>query len=130
MTLLVTPDATAEARRALGERPALIVSQWAVVDSDAARARDAARPSLRFLSGVRGYPASFARMGFSPEEVSGLGDRLVDALVARGSAGEIAARVSEHLEAGADHVALTVLGREGRPAGLAAARELADALPC
>lgn len=130
MTLLVTPAATAAARRALGDGPALIVSQFAVVDSDAARAREAARPSLRFLAGVRGYQASFARMGFSPDEVSGLRDRLVDDLVARGGADDIAARVSEHLEAGADHVALTVLGHRGGPAGMAAARELADALPC
>lgn len=126
MTLLVTPAATAAARQALGERPALLVSQFAVVGTDVAGARATALPSLRFLSGVPGYQASFARMGFGPDEVAGLSDRLVAALVATGSAGDVAARVSEHLEAGADHVALTVLGG----AGLATARELADSLPC
>jgi probable F420-dependent oxidoreductase len=128
MTLLVTPAATAAARQALGERPALIVCQFAVLDSDAGRAREAGRGPLRFLSGVRGYRDNFARMGFTGADVAGLSDRLVDHLIAWGSADAIASRVSEHLEAGADQVALTVL--DGAATGLAAARQLADVLPC
>lgn len=128
MTLLVTPAATAAARQALGDRPALIACQFAVLDRDAARAREAGRVPLRFLSGVRGYRDSFARMGFTGADIAGLSDRLVDELVARGGPDDIASRVSEHLEAGADQVVVTVL--DGAVTGLEAARLLADVLPC
>jgi alkanesulfonate monooxygenase SsuD/methylene tetrahydromethanopterin reductase-like flavin-dependent oxidoreductase (luciferase family) len=36
-------------------------------------------------------------------------DRLVDAVVAHGTADEIAARLKQHLDAGADHVPVQVL---------------------
>ena len=101
-----------------------------VLGTGAARARELARGPLRFLSGVRGYRANFARMGFTGADVDGLSDRLVDELVTWGGAGEIAARVSEHLRAGADHVALTVLNTDAdQPGPAEAARQLAEALP-
>ena len=37
-------------------------------------------------------------------------DKLIDAVVAHGTPEQIAARLNEHLEAGADHVAIQVLG--------------------
>ena len=37
-------------------------------------------------------------------------DRLIDALVAHGTPDDIAKRLNEHLEAGADHVTIQVLG--------------------
>lgn len=128
MTLLVTPAATASARQALGAGPALITCMFAVLDGDPARAREAGRGPLRFLSGVKGYRDNFGRMGFTDADVAGLSDRLVDELVAWGSPDDIASRVSEHLEAGADQVTLTVLN--GAVTGLDAARQLADVLPC
>jgi hypothetical protein len=69
-------------------------------------------------------------MGFAAADIDALSDHLVDELVTWGSAGDIGARVSEHLEAGADQVALTVLSRDGQPGLTPAARLLADALPC
>jgi hypothetical protein len=45
-----------------------------------------------------------ARLGYSEREITEVSDRLVDALVAYGGAAAIAARVREHLAAGADHV--------------------------
>lgn len=125
--LLVTPGYTRTARRLLGSQSAVVVSQMVVLDTDAARAREAARGSLRFLSGVQGYRASFARMGFSGADIAGLSDELVDQLVAWGSAGTIAARLSQHLEAGADQVVLTVLGN-GQRTATDAARQLAPSL--
>jgi hypothetical protein len=96
----------------------------AVLDTDAGRARETARGPLRFLSKVPGYRASFARMGFTSADVDGLSDELVDQLVAWGDGDAIAARVSEHLRAGADHVAVTMLD-DGRSAPVGADRELA-----
>ena len=129
VALLVTPAYTRQARRILGVQPTLIVSQMLVLDTDAARARQAARVPLSFLSGVSGYRANFARMGFTDRDIAGLSDRLVDELVIWGSADAITARVSEHLEAGADQVALTVLSQDGQPGPIEAARELAGRLP-
>jgi probable F420-dependent oxidoreductase len=125
--MLVTPGYTAEARRVLGREATLVVSQLAVLDTEATRAREAARGPLRFLSGVRGYRASFTRMGLHGSDIAGLSDTLVDRLVAWGSAGTIAARVGQHLEAGADHVTLTMLGG-GPHSTTSAARELARQL--
>jgi probable F420-dependent oxidoreductase len=114
--LLVTPDYTRTARRVLGTRRTLIISQMIVLDTDAARAREAGRGPLRFLSWVAGYRASFARMGFAASDVASLSDELVDRLVAWGDARTITARVNEYLRAGADHVVLTVLDDGQRPA--------------
>lgn len=123
--LLVTPEYTAEARRILGPDATLIVSLMTVLDTDAARSRDTARVPLRFLSGVGGYAANFARMGFTADDISGLSNRLVDDLVAWGDADAIVARVHSHLAAGADHVVVSELGdRPGEVAG-----QLAGLLP-
>ncbi len=47
-------------------------------------------------------------MGFTADEITRLSDRLVDGVVAWGDVDAVAARVSEHERAGADHVALIV----------------------
>ncbi|MDR0345241.1 MAG: TIGR03620 family F420-dependent LLM class oxidoreductase [Nocardiopsaceae bacterium] len=125
--LLVTPGYTRTARGLLGSRSALVVSQLAVLDTDAARAREAGRGPLRFLSGVPGYRASFARMGFSATDIASLSDDLVDQLVAWGSAGTVTARIRQHLQAGADQVVLTVLDA-GQHSVLEPARQLAPDL--
>jgi probable F420-dependent oxidoreductase len=127
--LLVTPGYVRSARKLLGAGSALIIGQMVVLDADPARARQTARRPLGFLSGVRGYREHFARMGFSQNEIAERGDRLVDELVAWGDPGAIAARVSTHLEAGADHVILQVLSEDGQPSPAQAARQLAGLLP-
>jgi probable F420-dependent oxidoreductase len=125
--LLVTPGYTSTARRILGTQAILAVSQMVVPQADAARAREAARGPLRFLSGVAGYRASFTRMGFTGSDIDGLSDELVDELVAWGSTDAITARVNEYRQAGADHVALTVLDN-GHHAAIDSARQLARSL--
>lgn len=125
---LVTSDYTRAARRILGPEPILVVSQVVVLETDASRAREAARGPLRFLSGVAGYRASFSRMGFTAIDIDSLSSDLADKLVAWGDTGTITARVDEHLQAGADHVALTVLDN-GRHTAIDAARQLARRLP-
>jgi probable F420-dependent oxidoreductase len=129
VALLVTPAYTRQARRLLGGEPALVINQMLVLDTDPARARQAARVPLGFLSGVSGYPANFARMGFTDRDIADLSDRLVDELVIWGGADKITARVSEHLDAGADQVALTILNSGGQPGPIDVARELAGRLP-
>ncbi len=125
--LLVTPDYTRTARHILGPQATLVVSQMVALQADAARARDAARGPLRFLSGVAGYRASFGRMGFTGSDIDTLSDELVDQLVAWGSTDTITARINEYRQAGADHVALTVLDNDHQPA-IDPARQLARRL--
>ena len=125
--LLVTPDYTSTARRILGDQAALVVSLLVALQADPDRAREAARGPLRFLSAVPGYRASFSRMGFTESDIDGLSDKLVDRLVPWGSVEAITARVNEFRQAGADHVALTVLDNEDQPA-IDAARRLAHGL--
>jgi len=127
VVLLVTPDYTRTARRILGTEATLVVSLMVVLEEDAARAREAARGPLRFLSGVPGYQASFSRMGFTSSDIDGLSDELVDRLVAWGSTDAITARVSEYRQAGADHVVVTVLDDDHQPAS-DPARQLARGL--
>ena len=55
--------------------------------------------------------ANLRRLGFTDEDVAGPhSDRLVDAVVAYGTAEQVAARLDEQLRAGADHVSVQVLG--------------------
>lgn len=125
MPMLLTPDHTTVARRLLGPDATLAVGLYAVLDDSAARARAAARQPLSFLSTLPGFAKSLARQGFSDQHIGDLADHLVDALVAWGSPEKVIDHAHQLLEAGADHVQLTVLGTSGQPTGVAAARLLA-----
>lgn len=114
--LLITPAYVRTARALLGDQATLVVDLMVVLDTDAERARETARGPLRFLSGVPGYRASFSRMGFADAEIESLSDRLVDELVIWGDPAEVAKRVSQFRDAGADHVALHVRDAGGQPA--------------
>lgn len=127
--LLVTPEYTASARQILGGESDLVIDQMVVLDTTAARARETARGPLRFLSTVSGYPANFARMGLSAGDISGLSDRLVDALIAWGDIDSIVDRITSHLQAGADQVVVTVLTQDPQPGMMDVARGLAAHLP-
>lgn len=59
------------------------------------------------------YVNSWLRLGFSEEEVrDGGSDQLVDRVVAWGTPEQVAARVREHITAGADHVCIQMLWRD------------------
>jgi probable F420-dependent oxidoreductase len=128
--LLVTPDYTAQARSLLGEDSALVVGQFVIIEPDPERARELARGPLGFMTARGGgYAANLHRMGFAEDEIAQLSDRLVDAVVAWGDPDAVATRIVEHLHAGADQVALSVL-RAGPPGALPVGqwRQLAKAL--
>jgi len=118
---------TASARAALGIGPLLAPELAVVVDEDGERGRAVAREYAGLYLGLRNYTSNLLRHGFDEEDVAGGGsDRLIDEIVPHGGAGLVAAAVRAHLDAGADHVAVQVLGEPGVPArGWAAvAREL------
>lgn len=128
--LLVTPGYTAQARSLLGQDAVLVVGQFVILEPDPGQARARARGSLQMMTARGGgYAANLRRMGFAEDEIAALSDRLVDAVVAWGDLDAVAARVSEHLRAGADQVALSVVSA-GPPGTLPAEqwRQLANAL--
>jgi probable F420-dependent oxidoreductase len=127
--LLVTPAYASAARRILGGDSTLVIDQMLVLDTDPTRARRTARRPLRFLSGLRGYRASFARMGFTGSDIDGLSDTLVDQLVIWGDADTITTRIGRYLRAGADHVMVHVLNEDDQPSPIEVARRLAGSLP-
>jgi probable F420-dependent oxidoreductase len=122
-----TPEHTREARKTLGAGPLLVPEQKVVFDTDTGRARALARESAGHYLRLRNYVNNFKRLGFTDEDVSGDGsDALLDALIAQGDAAALAASVRGHLDAGADQVAVQVLGEDDpRPALRAIAEALA-----
>ncbi|WP_147915234.1 TIGR03620 family F420-dependent LLM class oxidoreductase [Ruania zhangjianzhongii] len=128
ITLLVTPEFTARARQRLGSDRILVVDEMLVLDTDAERARAAARELLGFLLQVPGYRQNALRMGFSDTEVDTLDDRLVDALVGRGGPDALAQRVVAQHAAGADHVVVNLLDTDASEPFLHRAAALAERL--
>ncbi|WP_285102538.1 TIGR03620 family F420-dependent LLM class oxidoreductase [Promicromonospora sp. MEB111] len=129
ITMLVTPGYTAWAREVLGPDATLVVIQPVVLDTDLDRARQTVRGPLGFLLSVGGYAANMRRMGFDDDDVTGLSDKLVDAVATVGDADAIAAGVRAHLAAGASHVALSVLSDGQQPGAIEVARAMAAADP-
>ncbi|EHB58306.1 putative F420-dependent oxidoreductase [Mycolicibacterium rhodesiae JS60] len=107
---LTTPEHTAEARELLGPEAFLAPEHKAILTTDADRAREVGRRALDIYLNLQNYLNSWKRLGFTDEDVARPGsDRLVDAVVAYGTPEQIAARLTEHLDAGADHVPVQVL---------------------
>jgi probable F420-dependent oxidoreductase len=106
---LTTPEHTAEARKLIPE--AFIAPEHkAVLTTDPDKARAVGRKSLEIYLNLANYLNSWKRLGFTDDDVAKPGsDRLVDAVVAYGTPDEIAARLKEHITAGADHVPVQVL---------------------
>jgi probable F420-dependent oxidoreductase len=112
---LVTPDYTAQARKILGPGPLLAPEQKVVISTDPAQARAIGRPRVeKPYLGLANYTANLRRLGWTDADLSGGGsDALIDALVGHGSAAQVAARLTEHLDAGADHVSIQLLTPPG-----------------
>jgi probable F420-dependent oxidoreductase len=107
---LTTPEHTAEARRLLGPEAFLAPEHKAILTTDADKARQVGRGALDIYLNLQNYLNSWKRLGFTDDDVAKPGsDRLVDAVVAYGTPEAIAARLTEHLDAGADHVPVQVL---------------------
>ena len=126
---LVTPDYSARVRARIGAGPVIAPHQAVVLDTDPARARAAARDGIGMVIGFPAYQNNLRRLGFTDDDlVPGGSDRLIDAVVAWGTVDDIRRRVQAHLDAGADHVALHVLGGRG-DLPLPQWRQLAELLP-
>ncbi|QFZ24456.1 TIGR03620 family F420-dependent LLM class oxidoreductase [Saccharothrix syringae] len=124
---------TARAREVLGAGPFLGVEQAVVFERDPDRARAVAREHLHpyLLPELSKYNiAKWLRLGYTEADFAGgrASDRLVDDLVAWGDLDTVARRLHEHLDAGADHVGVQVLGVEPGTSAMPHWRRLAEAL--
>jgi probable F420-dependent oxidoreductase len=106
----VVPTAfTTMSRELIGPDKLLVVGQPVVVDDDVDRAREVARTITAAVIGRPDSPygANLVRLGYAQADITAATDAVVDAVMAYGTPEAIAARVREHLVAGADHVMLT-----------------------
>jgi probable F420-dependent oxidoreductase len=111
LTFLVTPEHTAWARSVLGPSPFLSVAQWVVLSSDRSSVGAIAREKLAYYLKLPHQIAKLRRLGFDDADLEPPGsDRLIDELVSWGSPDAIAASLQRHLDAGADQVAISLLG--------------------
>src|SRR5271170_7894345 len=110
---LTTPEHTAHARELIGPSAFLAPEHKAVLTTDPEKARAVGRRALDIYFNLANYRNSWKRLGFSEDEVNRPGsDRLLDAVVAYGTPEAIAARMKEHLDAGADHVPVQILTKD------------------
>jgi probable F420-dependent oxidoreductase len=107
---LTTPEHTAQARELIGPDAFIAPEHKVVLTTDADQARAVGRKVLDLYLGLANYLNNFKRLGFTDDDIARPGsDKLVDAFVAYGTVDAIAARLNEHLAAGADHVPVQVL---------------------
>ena len=126
---LTTPEHTAKAREQVGNSVFLAPEHKVVLTTDADEARAIGRKAVDFYLGLSNYVNNWLRLGFTEDDLRRPGsDRLIDAVVAYGTPEAIVQRLNEHLEAGADHVAIQVLGGYNEDALLPALSELAGPL--
>ena len=126
---LVMPAHTASARETLGPSPVLVVEQAVVLAQDREESLRRAHAHLDIYTGLPNYRNSWLRQGFDEEDlVRGGSERLADALVVQGDEAAVLARVREHLDAGADHVLLQVVGANLAELPMREWRRLAPAL--
>jgi len=126
---LVTPAQTKVTREALGPDKWVVSEQAVALTTDRETALRRAHAHLEIYSGLPNYRNSWLRQGFDESDlVRGGSERLADALVAHGDVETVAAEITAHLDAGADHVLVQVLGDELFADPRPALRELAGAL--
>jgi probable F420-dependent oxidoreductase len=107
----VTPEHTTRARAAMGPSALLIPEQKVFVGADPSTARQIGRRAMaRYLADTPNYLNNFRRLGFDDRDFAdGGSDRFIDAMVAWGSPDSVAKRLQEHLDAGANQVAIQAL---------------------
>ena len=125
----VPVEHTAFAREVLGDGPMLCPEQAVVLDTDPERARAAARLHMATYLTLPNYTNNLRRLGWGDDDLGdGGSDKLVDAIVAWGDEAAIVSRVQAHLDAGADHVCVQVLGPDATALPIDAWRRLAEPL--
>lgn len=115
-TYFVPPEHTALARKAIGPDKWICAEQAVMLENDREKARASARIYMDFYlrrpDSV--YKRNLLALGFEERDFGEtLSDRVVDAIVAWGSAERIRERIDAHYRAGATHVCIMALRPEG-----------------
>ncbi|MFI1917655.1 TIGR03620 family F420-dependent LLM class oxidoreductase [Nocardia sp. NPDC020380] len=120
---------TAQAREILGPGAFLGVEHAVVFETDPDKAREIARTHLAGYLQSPYNLAKFRRLGYTEADLAdGGSDRFVDDLAFWGDLDHIVAKLNEHVEAGADHVGIQVLGTRPGSTAMPYWRLLAEAL--
>jgi probable F420-dependent oxidoreductase len=126
---LVTPAWTARTREIVGPDAEVAVMHAVALTDDEEVWRSRAHSFLEIYTGLPNYRNSWLRQGFEESDfVRGGSERLKEAMVVRGDEAAVAAAVQAHLDAGASHVCLQVLGSDTVTAPVADWATLAPAL--
>ena len=124
-----TPEHAAQARAIIGPNALLAPVHNVVLSADAEEARAIARKGLDHYFSLTNYVSSWKRLGFTDADVTRPGsDRFIDAVVAHGTPDQVAARLGEYHQAGANHVAILVSGVYDNALALPVLAELAGPL--
>ena len=111
----VSPDHTAMAKEILGPDKMLCVEQKIILEEDATKARELARPVAGIYLGLPNYRNNWLRMGLDESDLeNGGSDKFIDATFAWGSVDAIKTRIQEHFDAGATHVCLQPVNPNGQ----------------
>jgi probable F420-dependent oxidoreductase len=101
------PEYTTRARQVLAPDKLLVVGLSFIGGASPDETRAAARARLVSAPGSgEARAALLAELGYAADDIEAVSDSLVDAMVAHGDPDSVAAKVREHLAAGADHVTL------------------------
>ncbi|MBI3246563.1 MAG: TIGR03620 family F420-dependent LLM class oxidoreductase [Deltaproteobacteria bacterium] len=112
-TYFTTTEQVTRVRAAIGTSPWVCAELAVMLETDAAKARTAARRYMQVYLGVEHYVQRLREVGFSDADfTNGGSDRLVDALIAWGDETAIRERIAAYYNAGASHVCLLPLSPE------------------
>lgn len=101
------------ARSTLGPGPLLAPEVSIALESDPGAARARARSFMKLYLSLPNYTNNLRDLGWGDDDLGdGGSDALVDAIVGWGDVDAVAARVRAHLDAGADHVCVQVVGTD------------------
>ena len=116
-TYFVPPEHTAKARAAIGAKPWICAAQAVILETDATKARTAARAYMKtYVPRLPNYRKNLEALGWTEADFAeGCSDRLVDAIVAWGTEEKIRERIAAHHAAGATHVCILPLRADGAP---------------
>lgn len=107
---LVPVEYTRQARAQLGPGVPLAPEQKIVIETDPEKARAIGRTRTTMYLNLRNYVANLKRLGWSDADVAPDGsDALIDVLAIHGDAATVAAGLTAHLDAGADHVSAQII---------------------
>jgi probable F420-dependent oxidoreductase len=124
-----TPEHAAQAREIIGPNALLLPVHNVVLSADAEEARAVARTGLDHYFSLTNYISSWKRLGFTDADVTRPGsDKFIDAVVAHGTPEQVAKRLGEYRQAGANHVAILAAGVYDTALALPILAELAGPL--